>query len=71
VTAGDVVALVLISLGAFVAPIVAPALGLLLLWRSAGWRRTDKGAVTALVALPIVAALGVIGVTWFLDVWRF
>lgn len=71
VTAGDVAGLLLISLGAFVAPILAPVLGLLLLWRSRGWRRTDKGAVTALVALPIIAALGVVAVSWFLTIWRF
>jgi len=71
VTASDVAGLLLISVGAFLAPIVAPVLGLLLLWRSGGWRRPDKGAATAVVVLPIVVAVGVVAIDSFLRVWKF
>lgn len=64
-------ALLLLSLGAFLAPVVAPIIGLLLLWHSRGWPRPDKGAATAVVALPIVAAVGVVAVDGFLHLWRF
>lgn len=71
VTASDVTALLLISVGAFLAPVLAPVIGLLLLWRSRGWPRTDKGAATAVVVLPIVVAAGVVAVDGFLRIWRF
>lgn len=71
VTASDVTALLLISVGAFLAPVLAPVIGLLLLWRSRGWPRPDKGAATAVVVLPIVVAAGVVAVDGFLRVWRF
>ena len=70
-TAAELVALALLSLGALVAPIVGPVIGLVLLWRSRGWRRSEKGVATALVMLPVVLAAGAVGVVWFLRLWRF
>ncbi len=70
-SASEVVGLILISVGAFAIPIVAPIVGLVLLWRSRIWRRADKGVATALVMLPVVATAGAVGLLLLLRWWNF
>ena len=70
-TASEVIGLLLITVGAFAVPVVLPVLGLALLWRSRTWRRADKGVATALVALPVFLAAGVVGIVLLLRTWNF
>ena len=61
----EVVALLLVTVGTFVAPIVGPAVGIALVWLSRAWSTRLKLVITAivvvLVLLPILALLGVSG----------
>ncbi len=70
-TASEVIALVLISVGGFALPIVLPVVGLLLLWRSRSWRRSDKGVATAIVALPMLLVAGGLAFALLFRVWDF
>jgi hypothetical protein len=70
-TASEVIALVLLSVGAFALPVLLPLVGLALLWRSRTWRRSDKGVATALVVLPMLLVAGGLGFVLLLRSWSF
>ncbi len=52
----EITAIVLLSVGGFVVPVVAPVVGLILVWVSPAWTRTEK-----LVATAIAVGVGVLG----------
>jgi uncharacterized membrane protein len=55
----EVVAVLALTVGTFVMPIVGPLVGIVLVWGSTRWTRREKGIATVLTALPVVAlALG-------------
>jgi hypothetical protein len=55
----EVAAVVLLSLGSFVAPVVGPVAGLICAWASDAWTTTEKWVATAIasfvVLLPLLA----------------
>jgi hypothetical protein len=55
----EVIAVLALTVGTFVLPVVGPLVGIVLVWGSTRWTRREKGIATALTALPvIVLALG-------------
>ena len=55
----EVVAVLGLTVGAFVLPVVGPLAGIVLVWMSARWTRREKGIATVLTALPVLTlALG-------------
>jgi uncharacterized membrane protein len=58
----EVLALLLMTVGAVFLPIVGPLVGLVLVWTSPNWRTRDKaiatGIVLVLLVLPVVLLLG-------------
>jgi hypothetical protein len=55
----EVVAVVGLTVGAFVLPVVGPLVGIVLVWVSTRWTRREKGIATVLAALPVLTlALG-------------
>jgi hypothetical protein len=55
----EIAAVLLLSVGTFVVPIIAPIAGLALAWTSTAWTRTDKVVATVLslgAALPVLFA---------------
>ena len=62
----EIAAVLLLALGAFVAPVVGPAAGLLCAWLSDQWTRTEKWVATAIASvslvIPLVALIGLVAV---------
>jgi hypothetical protein len=57
--AAEVVAVLGLTLGAFIVPIVGPLVGICFAWGSPRWTRREKYVATALALLPLIAlALG-------------
>lgn len=56
----EVVALLLLTLGAFLLPFVGPLIGLVFVWLSDRWNRSEKLVATAIVGLLIVLPLVVL-----------
>lgn len=55
----EILAILGLTVGTFLVPIVGPLAGLILAWVSSRWTRTEKLVATVLVLLPVVAlALG-------------
>ena len=55
----EVIAVLALTVGTFVLPVVGPLVGIVLVWGSARWTRHEKWIATALTALPVVVlALG-------------
>jgi hypothetical protein len=61
--ATEIVAILLLTLGAVLLPIIGPLLGLIFVWASAQWTTRQKVIATAIVVvlalLPIILLLGV------------
>ena len=59
----EIVAILLLTVGAFLLPVVGPALGLIFVWLSTQWNTRDKLIATAIAVvlflLPIILLLGV------------
>jgi hypothetical protein len=62
---GEVMAVVCLTLGTFMIPVLGPVVGLVLAWASPRWTRTEKLIATVLTALPVVALGG--AVFWLLE----
>jgi len=60
----EIAAVLLLSVGSFVVPVIAPAAGLLCAWLSDQWTRREKWIATAICSLvlvvPLVAALSLL-----------
>ena len=60
----EIAAVLLLSVGSFVVPVVAPAAGLVCAWLSDHWTRREKWIATAICSLvlvvPLVAALSLL-----------
>ncbi len=55
----EVIAVVLLTAGTFVIPVVGPLIGLVLVWASVRWTRREKSVATVLTLLPgVVLAVG-------------
>lgn len=63
VGAVEIVAILLLTVGAFLLPVVGPALGLIFVWLSTQWSTRQKVMATAIAVvlflLPIILLLGV------------
>jgi uncharacterized membrane protein len=56
----EMIAVLALTVGTFVLPIVGPLVGIVLVWGSTRWTRREKGIATVLTALPVLTlALGV------------
>ena len=62
----EVIAVLALTVGTFVLPIVGPLVGIVLVWGSSRWTRGEKGIATVLTALPVVAL--VLGAATFIAV---
>jgi hypothetical protein len=62
----EIAAVVLLALGGFVLPILGPVIGLVLVWVSSQWTRTQKVIGSALGLLPVLSIFSV-----FFSVARF
>ncbi len=51
----EVIAVLALTVGTFVLPVVGPLVGIVLVWGSTRWTRREKGIATVLTALPVVA----------------
>ena len=57
----EIIAVVALTLGAFVVPIIGPIVGIVLVWGSTHWTSREKTVATILTVLPvIVLAVGAI-----------
>jgi len=55
----EVIAVLALTVGTFVLPVIGPLVGIVLVWTSTRWTRREKGIATVLTALPFVTlALG-------------
>jgi uncharacterized membrane protein len=55
----EVIAVLALTVGTFVLPVVGPLVGIVLVWGSTRWTRHEKWIATALTALPVAGlALG-------------
>lgn len=63
----EVIAVLALTVGAFVLPIVGPLVGIALVWASVRWTRTEKIVATLLGALPmlLLVAAAVVGLLAF------
>lgn len=60
--AAEIIAVLALTLGTFVVPIIGPIVGIILVWGSTRWTRREKTVATILTVLPvIVLAVGAIG----------
>ncbi len=50
----EVIAVLALTVGTFVLPVVGPRVGIVLVWGSTRWTRHEKWIATALTALPVV-----------------
>jgi hypothetical protein len=58
----EIIAVLALTLGTFVVPIIGPIVGLVLVWASTRWTHREKKVATLLTVLPvIVLAIGAIG----------
>ncbi|MEP6760533.1 MAG: hypothetical protein ABJA93_04125 [Sporichthyaceae bacterium] len=58
----EIVAVLALTLGTFVVPIIGPIVGIVLVWASTRWTHREKTVATILTVLPvIVLAVGAIG----------
>ncbi len=62
----EVIAVLALTVGTFVLPVVGPLVGIVLVWGSTRWTRREKGIATVLTALPVVAL--VLGAATFIAV---
>ena len=62
----EVIAVLALTVGTFVLPVVGPLVGIVLVWGSTRWTRREKGVATVLTALPVVAL--VLGAATFVAV---
>ncbi len=53
----EVLAVLSLTVGTFVLPIVGPVLGLVLVWVSVQWTRREKTVATILSVLPVIALI--------------
>lgn len=60
--AAEIIAVLALTLGTFVVPIIGPIVGIVLVWSSTRWTHREKTVATILTVLPvIVLAVGAIG----------
>jgi hypothetical protein len=58
----EIIAVLALTLGTFVVPIIGPIVGIILVWGSTRWTHREKTVATILTVLPvIVLAVGAIG----------
>ena len=58
----EIVAVLALTLGTFVVPIIGPIIGIVLVWGSTRWTHREKTVATILTVLPVVVlAVGAIG----------
>jgi uncharacterized membrane protein len=50
----EVIAVLALTVGTFILPVVGPLVGIVLVWVSTRWTRREKGIATGLTALPLV-----------------
>jgi hypothetical protein len=63
VGAVEIAAILLLTLGAFLLPLIGPVIGLVFVWLSSAWSTRVKGVVTAIVVgVVIIPILGLLAV---------